>query len=184
MYRNILNLISFQIGWFACVLSAANALAWLGVMTVAVLASLHVYYAGNRRHEVLLLVCAGLLGFIWESSLAGISVISYPGPSSHFLAPFWMVALWINFAMTLNFSLAWFKQHLVLATAAGFVFAPLAYFAGMRLGAMTFHNVWIALSIIGIGWSILFPFLSWLAHCMTEKDKTVHRGWAGTGRHV
>lgn len=184
MYRNIINLIMFQIGWFACVLTAANELAWWGIMTVAVLASLHVFYTANRRHEVLLLMCAGLLGFIWESSLASISVISYPGQASHLVAPVWMVALWINFAMTLNFSLAWFKQHLILTSLAGFVFAPLAYYAGERLGAMTFHNDWIALSIIGIGWSILFPFLSWLAHCMTEKDKAVQRGMAGTGRHV
>ena len=184
MYRNIINLIMFQIGWFACVLSAASALAWLGVITVAMLVSIHVYYTTNRRHEILLLMCAGLLGFIWESSLASISVISYPGQSGHLLAPVWMVALWINFAMALNFSLAWFKHHLILASLAGLIFAPLAYYAGVRLGAMTFHNDWIALSIIGIGWSILFPFLSWLAHCMAEKDKAAHRGLAGTGRHV
>ena len=184
MYRNIINLIMFQLGWFACVLAAANALSWIGIITVVALASLHVYFVAHRRNEIILLLCAGLLGFIWESSLAAISIISYPENHRGLLAPGWMVALWVNFAITLNFSLAWFKRHLVIASLAGFVFAPLAYYAGFRLGAMTFNHTWIALSVIGIGWSILFPFLAWLAQCMTEKDNAIHHSLAGSSRHV
>lgn len=184
MHRNIINLVMFQIGWFACVFAAANRFAWAGTLTVAVLASIHLYYVTNRRQEVWLLLSAGLLGYLWESSLAGISLITYPGYENSLLAPIWMAALWINFAITLNFSLAWFKRHLILASIAGLLFAPMAYYAGVQIGAIAFSHQWIALGIIGIGWSILFPFLAWLAQCLTEKNRPIDRDIPRTQRHV
>jgi len=39
----ILNFILFQIAWFACVLGAANAMPWLGVLVTVVILIWHLY---------------------------------------------------------------------------------------------------------------------------------------------
>ncbi len=41
--------------------------------------------------------------------------------------------------------------------------APLAYYAGSRLGAVEFVNVGTALLVIGAGWVVLMPVLVSLA---------------------
>ena len=46
------------------------------------------------------------------------------------IAPFWMLALWIAFATTLNHSMRWLMHRPVVAAIGGAVFGPLAYLAG------------------------------------------------------
>lgn len=184
MKRNIINLIMFQIGWFACVLGAANGQGWLGIVIVGVLTAIHIATSQPRKQEIILLLAAGVVGYIWESLLFTMSIIAYPGHEYTFSAPLWMAALWINFAITLNVSLAWFKQHLVLAGLAGMISAPLAYYAGDKLGAISFPDQWLALAIIGIGWAFLFPFLSWFAHCLITNSNMAHRRISELGSHV
>ncbi len=47
----MLNFVAFQLGWFACVLGAANALPWLGPVVVATVVSLHLATSTGRFHS-------------------------------------------------------------------------------------------------------------------------------------
>ena len=74
-------------------------------------------------------------------------------------APYWMVGLWAVFATTLNVSLRALREHPGWTALLGGVGAPLAYFAGARLGAMELVATGAALAAIGIGWALLAPLL-------------------------
>ena len=52
------------------------------------------------------------------------------------VTPLWMVALWAAFATTLNVSLRALRPHYLLAAVLAAMGAPLAYYAGARLGAL------------------------------------------------
>jgi hypothetical protein len=77
------------------------------------------------------------------------------------LAPAWIGALWLGFALTLNHSLAFLRQKPILSAALGLIGGPLAYFSAER----GFHAVVIAtprlpvLLVLAIGWAILVPLL-------------------------
>jgi hypothetical protein len=162
--RNVVNLVLFQIGWFACVLSAASGSAWLGILTVVAIVVWHLRIARRLSQELALLSMVGVIGFMFESLQRYYDILVYaPRDAATALAPLWMAALWINFATTLNLSLRWFKQRKLLAVAAGAVAGPIAYYGGMNLGALTMPQATVALSSLAIGWGLIFPLCLWLA---------------------
>ena len=71
--------------------------------------------------------------------------------------------VWVMFALTLNYSLAFLQnRHWLVTSIAGLVFGPLGYIAGTKLGAASFNNTPIHMVILGIIWmltlSALVPF--------------------------
>jgi hypothetical protein len=71
-----------------------------------------------------------------------------------------MILLWPLFASTLNVSMAWMKNLAPLLIALlGALLAPFAYFAGAGMQAVVFEDVFLSLSMIALGWSILLPVL-------------------------
>ena len=82
-----------------------------------------------------------------------------PAPFS----PPWLIALWLNLAAALNFSLAWLKGRHLLAAAFGAVGGPLAYYGGAKLGGVvTMPGGWDLLALAA-GWAAMTPLLAWLA---------------------
>ena len=160
----IKNLVLFKAGWLACVLGAANGLAWLGPAAVGLIALEHLRTAFAPSREVLLLLAAGAVGLIWESALVTLEVLRYDaGMFSSAVAPYWILAMWVLFATTLNIGLKWVKRHWLLAAAAGAVGGPMAFFGGERLGAVILDDATVSLAVIGIGWAVLLPVLASLS---------------------
>jgi hypothetical protein len=159
----LINFILFQIGWFACVISAASQLEWLALLSIAIVIAIHFFLIKDRLSELQLILIAGIIGLLLDSTLITLGVFT---PTSNFgyqgIAPLWLVGMWMLFGITLNHSLRWLYQRYVLAALLGFVFAPIAYLAGQRLGALTFppdHSPMISLLIIGTCWLIVTPLL-------------------------
>jgi hypothetical protein len=75
------------------------------------------------------------------------------------MAPLWMAALWMNFASTLDYSLAWMQGKPVLAAVFGGVGGPLAFVAGEQLGAIVLVDRVLSLGVIGAGWLVVTPLL-------------------------
>jgi hypothetical protein len=156
---NLYNFCAFQLAWFACVLGAAQGPSWAGVVAVAVLVAFHLRSAPWWRREVALLVFAALIGLSFDSLLAALDWIDYRGATPlPDMAPFWIVALWVAYATTLNVSLSWLKGRLPLAVALGAVGGPLAYLGGARLGALALTSEW-AVPALAFGWAVLTPLL-------------------------
>jgi hypothetical protein len=74
-----------------------------------------------------------------------------------------MVALWAAFATTLNVSLRPLHRRPGMAAMLGAVAAPLAYYAGGKLGAVEFVDLGKAMLAIGAGWLVLTPAFVLLA---------------------
>lgn len=169
MARDIRNLVLFKLGWVACVLLAAVGEPLLATLAVAVVVTLHLFTVPVVIKEVMLLAVAAVIGMAWESLLVYGGLVSYPGYASNApLAPYWIVAMWVLFATTINHGLRWIKRSGLIAAIAGFVGGPLAFFGGAGAGAVEFGNTALALATIGIGWALLLPALSLVADTIID----------------
>jgi hypothetical protein len=156
----VVNLLLDQAGWFVCVLSAAGGRPWIGAIAVALIVAWHLARAARPLPELALIGAAVAAGTVFETLLVQSGWVRFDtGMLIDGTAPYWMIALWANFATTLNVSLRAFRSYPWLAAAFGAVGAPAAYFAGAKLGAMEFTAVALALVAIGVGWALLSPAL-------------------------
>ena len=156
----VLNFLLFQGAWLACVLGGAQGLPWVGPAAVAAVAAWHLARAGDATSEAGLLLLAAAVGTVFDSALVATGWLVYPSGQWHALmAPYWIIALWVAFATTLNVSLDWLKGRPALCVAFGALGGPLAYFAGSRLGGVSFTEPAAALIALGVGWAVLTPAL-------------------------
>jgi hypothetical protein len=155
-----LNFIAFQLGWFACVLGAAHGMPWAGTGLALAIVAWHIGRAGEPRAELVLVLIAAGIGALWDSGLAALGWIHYSsGMLLEDAAPYWIVALWMLFATTLNLSLGWLKRSMPLAVLFGAIGGPLAYFGGAKLGALVLIEPGPALAALALGWAVLTPLL-------------------------
>jgi len=90
--------------------------------------------------------------------------VSYPpGYLYTSAAPYWIVAMWMLFGTTLNVSMNWLKGRPVLAFVFGLVGGPLAYYTGFKLGAISFDDLFAAMTALALGWGFVMPILLTLA---------------------
>jgi hypothetical protein len=174
MGRKLLNVILFQAAWFAAVLGAAEGHCWYGPLAVALAVAVHLALIDERRGELKLLLAAGVLGFCFDTALTYAGVFTPRGDLfPHPFSPPWMVSLWLNFAATLNVSLAWLKGRYLLAALFGAVGGAGAYYSGARLGATLVLPDADGIFILALGWGIMTPLLVWLAKRFSGKGSAI-----------
>ena len=155
-----INYLAFQAGWFACVLGAAKGYPMLGPIVVLVAVVWHLFHAQRPAKELTLLIFCALIGLVFDSLLLATGWVKFTnGMLLQNLAPYWMVALWIVFATSLNQSMAWLRGRPLLAAVFGAVGGPLSYLAGAKLGAMTLVSTMPALLALAVGWGLIMPIL-------------------------
>lgn len=163
----LINMVTFQLGWFACVVGAARGYPWLGPVMVALVVALHLRLIQDRVGEIRLLFFASVVGFLLDSAqvVAGVFSFTTKGAISgwpSWVSPPWMVALWCAFATTLHTSLSWLAGRYQLASLLGAVGGPLSYYAGARLGAISLpEELATSLLVIGLVWAVAMPTLLW-----------------------
>ncbi|MCB0359359.1 MAG: DUF2878 domain-containing protein [Bdellovibrionales bacterium] len=160
-----LNLILFQVGWFACALGAANGVPMVGPLTVAAIIGVSYYNHPRRMQRLRFIAIATVVGSCYDSLGLMLGFFSFPAPSlAPWPYPFWMSALWAVFATTCYASLSWMRERLLLAALFGLIGGPLSYLAGEKLGAIAL-GVPLEGALIGIGimWLLATPGLFWLS---------------------
>jgi hypothetical protein len=154
------NFVLFQLAWFACVMTAARGQQWLGALIAAAVVGLFAWLAPQRVRALQLFALVTLVGTAWDSLVSATGWIQYAGwPELRWLAPPWIIAMWALFATLLNVSLRWLRGRVLLAALFGLVGAPLAYYGGVRLGAVQLPNALAALVLQAAGWAVLTPWL-------------------------
>ncbi len=162
--RMITNFILFQIGWFASVLGGANGLPWLGPIAVLAIVAVHLWLAERATGELTLIAGCAALGAVFDSALVANGWVGYAsGMIADSFAPYWIVAMWMSFATTLNVSLRWLREMPLLAAGLGLVAGPLTYLGGAGLGGIEFIDQTAAMMALGIGWAVMLPALLLLA---------------------
>jgi hypothetical protein len=159
----LINIMLYQMSWFACILGAANAQPWFGVGVSLIVLAWHLWQASKvqnqLKNEIYLLLIAGLIGFVFDQALLSANLVEYASHGlSDTLVPAWILALWLTFATLLNVSLRWMRSNLVYAVVFGLLGGPLAYFAAEALQAITLLDD-RAYWVLAIGWGIVTPVL-------------------------
>lgn len=155
------NIICFQLGWFSCVLGAANHHAWFGVVAAICLIAWQLSNSKDQMGEVYLVLLTMLIGIFFDFVPMNLGWISFEPiafwPSQ--LPPPWMILLWGMFATTLNVSLNWLKSKPLISIGLGTLAGPLAYWGGSRLGAFKIVDFNAAMIYLSIGWAVVVPAL-------------------------
>ena len=160
----LVNFIGFQVGWFACVLGAANDKELLGMIVALGVITYHVVTQGDSRKELKLVLAATAIGLLWETWVLNLDILRYPSHSELlFWPPSWLIMMWALFATTINLSMGWLKGRWVLALFMGAIFGPLAFIGGEKLGAVVFLDSTQSIVTLSIGWGLLMPLLLWIA---------------------
>lgn len=162
-----------QLGWFACVLSAAHSVPWIGTVSVGVFIAIHVLLAPQPRAELMLIGIVAVIGGAWDSGLVTFKLLAYPsGMVFADVAPYWIVALWALFAAQFNTTYRWLKSRLGIAALLGAIAGPVSFHAGASLGALRFERPWPATIALALGWACLLPLIA-----------TLSRRWDGKVAH-
>ncbi len=174
-WTSLLNYGLFQAGWFVCVLGAAAGHPWLATAAGLLLVLVHLALVRDAARESLLLLTSMLLGLLVDGVHIHTGVLAFPIGSFHpALPPTWILVLWLQFAMTLHYSLGWLTGRYYLGALLGSVSGALAYWAGVRLGAAQFSddNIFRCLVQIGASWGIIMVILLYIAARTSIRDST------------
>jgi hypothetical protein len=161
----VINLVAFQAAWLSLVIGAANGYATAGVAVAVAAMALHLYRSPDATAEAKLMAAALLIGLGIETAFiaGGFVAVAEPGPFPQ-LAPLWLAAMWPVFATSLNVACRPLRPWVVGAAVFGGAFVPVAYYVGVKLGAMTMPDpMFRSLSVIGLAWAVALPVLFTLA---------------------
>jgi hypothetical protein len=170
----LINIIAFKIGWISAVLGGASGMALAGTAVVFVAIGVHLFVVAEPSRELTLIVLVGLVGLCSDSILVAAGWLTYSsGTIVAGLAPYWIVAMWMLFATTLNVTFRWLRSRLVLAAAIGAISGPASYYAGSRIGAVEFTEFVPAVIGLGVAWMLLFPTFLLLAKSLDGTQSPV-----------
>ncbi len=150
MVQILVNAGIFQAGWILIVLYG-NAMA-LAYALVSMLIYWKWFCSGSR--DAFLIAATVVLGFGSDAMLGLTGILIYPHGLP--VPPFWLVTLWLLFAMTLPWSLRPLTQRRMFFLALCILGGPLSYVVGERLTEVSFG--W------GLPQTVLILGVLWLLH--------------------
>jgi hypothetical protein len=158
--RQLANFVLFEAAWFACILGVAHGRPLWGTAAVVAVIAWHLAISARPAIELALVASLCVIGLAAESLVVAQGHVAYPaGQPVAWLAPYWMVALWGEFAIALNVTLRWLKRRPLLALVLGAVFGPLSFLGGVRLGGARFIDEAPALITLAVMWAVLMPLV-------------------------
>ncbi|PLX99572.1 MAG: DUF2878 domain-containing protein [Desulfuromonas sp.] len=161
----LVNITLYQVGWFCCVLGAAWGYPLSGGLAALALSVLHVALVEDRKPEIKLMLAAMLIGIVVDTGQQAFGIFAFKtDPAWPLWLPLWIFVIWAQFATLFHFALNWLRKSYLLAALFGGIGGPLAYYAGVRLGAATFPAE-ITMSIVSLAvcWAVVTPFLVFLS---------------------
>lgn len=160
----LVNFAAFEIAWLSSVVGGAQQMPWLGPLAVCIALAIHLSAARKPFEEVVLVLSCAFIGAFFDSALVAAGWVTYPsGLFSDYLAPYWIITMWMLFATTLNVSMRWLRGKPWMAAIFGLFGGPTTYLAGQKLGGIVLVNPTAAYLALAIGWAIIMPVLMWLS---------------------
>ena len=155
-----INIAVFQVAWLLSVIGGAQQMPWLGPLAVFIGLLGHLKAARRPFDEFLLVLTCGFIGAFFDSVLVATGWVTYKaGLFSEHLAPYWIITMWMLFAMTLNVSMRWLRGKPKLAALLGAYGGPASYFGGEALGGIVIVNPLAAYTTLALGWALIMPVL-------------------------
>lgn len=174
MTHLILNVLFFQILWHACVGGGGYGWWWLGIPVLAMFCAYHFRVSRWKLADFQLLLIAVVLGGIGDSvlSLANIVKFQTAVPFAS-MAPIWILVLWAGFALTINHSMAWFKDKFWAAVVFGLLGGPLAYYGAARVykSVVITADPLLAYGVLAVLWAIMTPLLLQIGSLLIKRSE-------------
>ncbi len=146
------NLLLFQLGWFAAILGG-NLVAALFILPAL---SWHFFYSPCKKDDLLAVLICLALGICHDSLLLHLNLLVIP--EYPLFPPMWLILLWALLGATLNHSLRWIYERPIIAAVSGAIAAPLSYLAGVNLSIAEWAgSLRQVIFIIAIIWLFLLP---------------------------
>ena len=159
-FDKIINFIAFQVIWLIAVIGAGNEILLPTVLVVVAFCCWQLSARRRHKNDLPLIICAILSGLLLDSIWQATGLIEFK-LSLPLIAPIWIILLWITLALSINHSLAWLKKNIWLAALFGAIGAPLSYFAGSKLGALTYPQGLLMINILlSLSWAIVMPLFT------------------------
>ncbi len=149
----------FVLGWLACVGGAVCGSFWAGPTAAVALIGLHLAVTRDPARELRRLAAVGAFGAALESAAISLGLYGYAGGwGVWWLAPAWVVAVWVLLASTFESSLASLGGRPRLAALFGAVGGPLSFLIGVRMGAAGFvAPPLVSLAALSALWAAALP---------------------------
>jgi hypothetical protein len=173
--HKLLNYVGMQVGWFASAMGAVWGMPLLGPLVVLIYLGGHLRLSRQPKRELSLIASVGLIGMGVDSLKKVTRLVEYASDGDiSFLAPLWIVGMWVLYATSLNGSLDWMRRKYPLAAILGAIAGPTSYLAGERLGAVAFgHALAPTLIILALVWGSIVPLTAWLAERLTPQPARI-----------
>jgi hypothetical protein len=151
--RQLINVGIYQLIWFLCVLLGDRG----GLIALPCL-FLHLYLSPSRLADLQMMGLLLLAGTFIDGSLLIGGFFSFLAPAHPI--PFWLAVVWLALGTLPHHSLAWMQKRPIFAAVFGAFGGPLAYWAGVRLGAASFNlSLLSSLLILALIWGFLWPIV-------------------------
>ncbi len=157
--KNLFNILGFQFSWWSCVLGVKYGWPYFGPCTMFFFLMVHYHFFKFNQMELTFIIVTGFIGAIIDTIFLKSDLINYYGLTFGSIAPFWIIAMWLGFAATINHSLAWINKRWIIAFIMGAVFGPLSYLAGIKFNALYFDQTLFNLLILSLVWGLVIPAL-------------------------
>lgn len=158
----------YTFGWLFCVLCGAHGYPFLPVPVtlIVVLGQLLFLRWKNRQvytNDLVTLIFGVVLGFIMEVFFLSLQLIQYTTVNIVFslFPPAWIWCLYFLFSLTYNHSLKFLNSKWFFPFLFGSIGGPLSYFAGSRLGAVTFTSD-ESIIILSLFWGCYLSLMVWI----------------------
>lgn len=159
------NFVFFQVGWFACIIGAANEQVLWPVIGTLLYLAIHIWRSEHSKLELNLIFKAVIFGVSADTLIANLGFLYFKDAwPSTYLSPFWMWTLWALVASTVSGSLSWLRGRPWLGAILGAIAGPMSYEAGIRMGAGSWgpNGQLGGLALLAIVWGIAMPiFFHW-----------------------
>jgi hypothetical protein len=173
MAGKIINAVMLKIVWISCVWGGATGYWWLGVAAVAVFAAWQIPRSPRPLAEIKLAAIAAMVGLVVDTAYIRTGLLAYPAPGPwQAVAPIWILALWIGFALSLNHSLAWLKGRPMGAALMGGIAGPFSFWFGATSwkAAEFVAPTPLVLAVLAFVWALIIPALVAVAERLHSVD--------------
>ncbi len=121
----LVNFAVFELAWLSSVIGGAREMPWLGPLAVLIALAIHLRAARKPFDEVSADRQLRVMGVCFDSELVAAGWVTYKaGLFSEYVAPYWIITMWMLFATTLNVSMRWLRGKPQAGCAVRFFWRP------------------------------------------------------------
>lgn len=161
----LVNVLTYQAVWFLCVFFGDTG----ALVSLALLAA-HLLGSSHRREDLKMMVVLLGIGLVVDGAISYTGYIFYRVDGVPI--PFWLAVVWLGLAILPHHSLRWLKGRPLLSSLFAAIGGPLAYWAGVRVGAAEFGaSLLQSISLFAVIWAVLWPAVMAIANHILPIEK-------------